>query len=137
MQENCLYNFRSEAEWCLRVNWSIREACPHLYYAWLLALSWQLQKNSPFMHSFWMYMLLPAPITLSIRILEGSISFANSWTARDGSSYVSGSIYVLIPGKRTAKQRECWVNNSLILTYYNNMCFTFFFFLINIYIYHF
>lgn len=53
-----------------------------------------------------MGILLPAPITLSIRILDGSISFANSWTARDGSSYVSGSIYVLMPGKRTAKKRE-------------------------------
>lgn len=34
----------------------------------------------------WKCVLLPAPITLSIRILQGSISLVNSWTACVGSS---------------------------------------------------
>lgn len=47
---------------------------------------------------------LPAPITLSIRMLETSISLAKSRTAWLGSSYVCGWIYVRVSGSLTAMQ---------------------------------
>lgn len=48
----------------------------------------------------------PVPITRSMHMDEGSISLANSSTAWVGSSYVSGSTYVLIPENGTGKRRK-------------------------------
>lgn len=45
----------------------------------------------------------PPPMTLSIRILEASISLAKSLTAWLGSSYVWGWMYVLLPGSLTVE----------------------------------
>lgn len=61
--------------------------------------------------------LLPAPTTLSMDMLVASNSFANSWTACVGSSYVWGSTYVLRPGSFTITKRDAWFYRVNFITF--------------------